>query len=64
VKNMSRKFATMSDEERLRFAQEQGESAAGEENEEAADELELGDPRDQDRTEAGLENDKGGRAER
>ncbi len=64
MKNMSRKFATMSDEERLRFAQEQGESAAGEENEEAADELELGDPRDQDRTEAGPENAKGGRAER
>jgi len=64
VKNMSRKFATMSDEERLRFAQEQGESAAGEGNEAAADELELGDPRDEDRTEGGPENDQGGRAER
>jgi hypothetical protein len=64
VKNMSRKFATMSDEERLRFAQEQGESAAGEENEEAADELELGDPRDEDRTEGRPENDEGGEAER
>jgi hypothetical protein len=49
VKNMSRKFATMTDEERERFAQEQGESAAGEGNEEAADEVEMGDPRDEDR---------------
>jgi hypothetical protein len=61
---MSRKFATMSDEERLRFAQEQGKSAAGEENEEAADELELGDPRDEDREQGGPENDAGRRAER
>jgi hypothetical protein len=50
VKNMSRKFATMTDEERQRFAQEQGESAAGEDNEEAADEVEIEDPRDADRT--------------
>jgi hypothetical protein len=49
VKNMSRKFATMTDEERLRFEQEQGETAAGESNDEASDELEMGDPRDADR---------------
>lgn len=49
MKNMSRKFATMTDEERLRFEQEQGETAAGESNDEASDELEMGDPRDADR---------------
>ena len=49
MKNMSRKFAMMTDEERLRFEQEQGETAAGESNDEASDELELGDPRDQER---------------
>ena len=48
MKNLSREFATMSDEERLRFEQEQGRSAAGDENEAAADELELDDPRDED----------------
>jgi hypothetical protein len=47
MKNLSREFATMSDEERLRFEQEQGRSAAGAEREAAADELELGDPRDE-----------------
>ncbi len=50
MKNLSRKFATMTDEERLRFEQEQGRTAAGAENEAAADELELGDPRDKGRT--------------
>jgi hypothetical protein len=48
MKNLSRKFATMTDEERRRFEQEQGRTAAGDENEAAADELELGDPRDDD----------------
>lgn len=47
MKNLSRKFATMTDEERRRFAQEQGQTAAGEENEAAADELDLRDPRDE-----------------
>ena len=49
MKNLSRKFATITDEERLRFEQEQGRSAGGDQNEAAADELELGDPRDEDR---------------
>src|SRR5262249_7849657 len=48
MKNLGRKFATMTDEERRRFEQEQGSAAAGEENEAAADELELDDPRDED----------------
>jgi hypothetical protein len=50
MKNLGRKFATMTDEERRRFAQEQGQTAAGAEDEAAADELALGDPRDDDRT--------------
>jgi hypothetical protein len=45
MKNLGRKFATMTDEERRRFAQEEGQTAGGAENESAADELELGDPR-------------------
>lgn len=49
MKNLSRKFATMTDEERRRFEQEQGRSAAGDQDEAAADELELDDPRDEDR---------------
>ena len=44
ARNESRKFATMSEEERRRFALERGSSDA----EAAADELELGDPRDED----------------
>jgi hypothetical protein len=48
MKNLSRKFATMTDEERRRFEQEQGRTAAGDENEAAADELDLDDPRDED----------------
>ena len=46
MKNLSRKFATMTDEERRRFAQEQGQTAAGAEDEAAADELDLRDPRE------------------
>jgi hypothetical protein len=49
MKNLSRKFATMTDEERRRFEQEQGRTAAGDENEAAADELDLDEPRDEDR---------------
>jgi hypothetical protein len=49
MKNLSRKFATMTDEERRRFEQEQGRTAAGDENEAAADELEVENPRDGDR---------------
>ena len=44
AKNLSREFATMSEEERRRFALERG-SADGEP---AADDLDLGDPRDGD----------------
>lgn len=46
AKNLSREFATMSEEERRRFELER--AAAG--GEDAADELELGDPRQEDRT--------------
>jgi len=49
MKNLGRKFATMTDEERRRFEQEQGRTAAGDENEAAADELEVENPRDGDR---------------
>lgn len=42
AKNESREFATMSDDERRRFALEQEGSGGGEQG---ADELELGDPR-------------------
>jgi hypothetical protein len=49
MKNLSRKFATMTDEERRRFEQEQGRTAAGDEGEAAADELEVENPRDADR---------------
>jgi hypothetical protein len=48
MKNLSREFATMSEEERLRFEQEQGRSAGGDGREAAANELELDDPRDPD----------------
>jgi hypothetical protein len=44
AKNLSREFATMSEEERRRFALERGTT----DGETAADELELGDPRDED----------------
>ncbi|HET7468118.1 MAG TPA: hypothetical protein VFJ81_00530 [Gemmatimonadales bacterium] len=49
MKNLSRRFATMTDEERRRFEQEQGRTAAGEGDEAAADELNLDEPRDADR---------------
>jgi hypothetical protein len=49
MKNLSREFATMTDEERRRFAQQQGQTAAGDDDESAADEVALGDPRDDDR---------------
>ena len=48
MKNLSREFATMTDEERRRFALEQGETAAGDEDESAADEVVMDDPRDED----------------
>ena len=44
ARNLSRKFATMSEEERRRFALERG----GLEADTGAEELELGDPRDED----------------
>jgi hypothetical protein len=46
AKNLGREFATMSEDERRRFALQQGGADA--EAETAADELELGDPRDED----------------
>jgi hypothetical protein len=50
MKNLGRKFATLTDEERRRFEQQEGRTAAGDEGEAGADELDLGDPRDEDRT--------------
>src|SRR5690242_2192142 len=47
MKNLSREFATMTDEERRRFALEQGQTGAGEGNEDAADELVMDDPRNE-----------------
>jgi hypothetical protein len=44
AKNLSREFATMSDDERRRFALERGESQP----EPAGDELDLDEPRDED----------------
>ena len=44
TKNDGREFATMTDEERKRFALEHGGAAP----EDAGEELELGDPRDPD----------------
>jgi hypothetical protein len=46
AKNLSREFATMSEDERRRFALERGGTDG--ETDTAADELELGDPRDDD----------------
>jgi hypothetical protein len=46
AKNLGREFATMSDDERRRFALERGGTDG--ETETAADELELGDPRNDD----------------
>jgi hypothetical protein len=48
MKNLSREFATMTDEERRRFAMDQGQTAAGDDNDEAADEVAMDDPRDDD----------------
>jgi hypothetical protein len=46
AKNLGREFATMSDDERRRFELKQGGTAAGPAGEDAADELDLDDPRD------------------
>ena len=46
AKNLGREFATMSEEERRRFALERGGTDG--EADTGADELELGDPRDDD----------------
>ena len=50
AKNLGREFATMSDDERRRFELKQGGTAGGEAGEDAADELDLDDPRDADTT--------------
>ena len=49
MKTISRRFATMTDEERRGFERQPGRSAAGAEDEAAADEV-VGDPRDEDRS--------------
>jgi hypothetical protein len=48
VRNLSREFAAMTDEERRRFALERGGSAGGPKGEPAADEVVIDDPRDPD----------------
>jgi hypothetical protein len=48
AKNLGREFATMTDEERLQFALEQGQAPGGPAAEEAADELDIRDPRETD----------------
>lgn len=48
ARNLGREFATMTDEERRRFELERGPADATAEGE-AAQELELDDPRDEDR---------------
>ena len=48
AKNLGREFATMTDEERRQFALEQGQTPGGPSAEEAADELDIRDPRDAD----------------
>ena len=58
--NLSRKFATMSEEERRRYALEQEEAAAARDTDEADQELEFGEPRDfPERTRANLEDKDG-----
>jgi hypothetical protein len=47
AKNLGREFATMTDEERRQFALEQGQGPGGPDAEEAADELDIRDPREQ-----------------
>lgn len=49
MKNLGRKYATMTEEERRRFEQERGRTAAGSQGEAAADEVNLDEPRDEDR---------------
>jgi hypothetical protein len=48
AKNLGREFATMTDEERRQFALEQGQGPGGPAAEEAADELDIRDPRASD----------------
>jgi hypothetical protein len=48
AKNLGREFATMTDEERRQFALEQGQEPGGPAAEEAADELDIRDPRASD----------------
>lgn len=48
AKNLGREFATMTDEERRRFELERDGTAAEGGIEDAAEELEMGDPRDED----------------
>jgi hypothetical protein len=48
AKNLGREFATMTDEERRQFALEQGQTPGGPAGEEAADELDIRDPREPD----------------
>jgi hypothetical protein len=48
AKNLGREFATMTDEERRQFALEQGQTPGGPDAEEAADELDIRDPRETD----------------
>jgi hypothetical protein len=49
AKNLGREFATMTDEERRRFELERAGTESEPSVEEAADELALDDPRDEDR---------------
>ncbi|HUR95407.1 MAG TPA: hypothetical protein VMY76_12530 [Gemmatimonadales bacterium] len=48
ARNLSREFATMTDEERQRFALERGDASDGGVTEPAADELVFDDPRNPD----------------
>ncbi len=58
--NLSRRFATMSEEERRRYALEQEAAAAARETDEADQELEFDEPRDYpERTRANLEDKDG-----
>ena len=50
AKNLGREFATMTDDERRRFELAQGGTAGGASGEEAADELDLDDPRESERS--------------
>ncbi len=58
--NLSRKFATMSEEERRRYALEQEEAAQARETDEEDQELEFGEPRSYpEGTRANLEDKDG-----